>query len=128
MGCAAAAFVFLVLRPEPKQPPSRVLATPAEAAPFAHEAGVGDESLSSGEDSRRPVIPLVFSIGVPIPKKPFDGQRKPPCDPSTETAVLGACWSVLKKEAPCGPQAFDYEGLCLRASFDAPRQPTSEQP
>jgi len=130
VGALVMAVVMLLwVRPAPPEPkPTPWLATPEEVAQFAPDAGVGDEALASVQDVPRAVMPLVLTVGVAMPKKPFDGQRKPPCDPDTEIAVLGACWAVLKKEAPCGPKAFDYEGRCLRASFDAPRQPTSQQP
>jgi eukaryotic-like serine/threonine-protein kinase len=99
-----------------------------EVARFAPDAGVAKESLTSVQNVPETVMPAVLTLNGKMPKQPFPGQRRAPCDPDTEIVVYGACWSVLKKESPCGPTAFDYEGLCLRASFDAPRQPTSEEP
>jgi eukaryotic-like serine/threonine-protein kinase len=128
LGCAVMAFVVLLARPAPEGSHAPWLVPSEEMAQFVPDTGVGQEALSSVQDLPRAVMPLVLPVGVPMPKKPFDGQRKPPCDPDTEIAVMGACWAVLKKEAPCGPKAFDYEGRCLRASFDAPRQPTSDPP
>jgi serine/threonine protein kinase len=136
VGGAMVAFLVLLLMrpvrpappPEPAPNPTPWLATPEEIAQFAPDAGVADEAQTSLQDVPRVVMPLVMGVGAKMPKQPFPGQRKPPCDPDTEIAVIGACWSVLKKKAPCGPAAYDYVDQCLRASFDAPRQPTSEQP
>jgi hypothetical protein len=114
--------------PEPAPNPTPWLATPEEIAQFAPDAGVADEAQTRFQDVPRVAMPLVMGIGAKMPTQPFPGQRKSPCDPDTQIVVYGACWSVLKKEAPCGPTAYDYEGLCLQPFFNAPPQPTSEQP
>ncbi|EAU64467.1 protein kinase [Stigmatella aurantiaca DW4/3-1] len=67
----------------------------------------------------------VSTLGLPLPEKPFPGQRKPPCEPRFETAIRGACWVGLKMKPPCGNNAFDWEGECYIPSANAPRQPTS---
>ncbi len=89
--------------------------------------GVGDQALSSAVDLPRVGVPL-YAMALPMPKKPLPGQRKPPCERG-ETAINGACWvHVGGEEPPCGQKMFEYEGGCYFASFDAPRQPTSEDP
>lgn len=115
------------LEPEPLEP------VPWSTAEERHEpevdtpdAGVGEEAVLSTVQAPRPVSPD-FGVGLPMPKAPQPGQKKPPCD-GAEVAALGACWVVLKKDPPCGKEGYDYAGLCVRASFEAPREPTSGEP
>jgi hypothetical protein len=64
-----------------------------------------------------------------MPKQPFSGQRKPPCERG-EREINGGCWvgPIGDETPPCGDTMFDYEGRCYKASVDMPRQPTSDQP
>jgi eukaryotic-like serine/threonine-protein kinase len=91
------------------------------------DAGVGEKALLSVEQPSHPVS-VTYGVGLPMPKTPLPGQKKPPCEPDYELAALGACWVILKKEPPCGAGAHDYDGQCVRASFNAPRLPTSGEP
>lgn len=127
----AAALEFR--RPHPPGPPE-----PSEFVPWSvseewhapevdtPDAGVGEEALLSAAQAPRPVS-STYGVTLPMPKAPRPGQKKPPCD-GAEVAALGACWVVLKKEPPCGTYGYDYAGLCVRASFEAPREPTSGEP
>jgi len=114
--------------PEPEPKPTPWLATSEEVAQFTPNAGVGDEALASVQDVPKAVLPGLLSFGRPMPKTPLRGQRKPPCERG-ETTIHGACWVwVGGEKPPCGETMFDYDGRCFKASTDAPRQPTSEQP
>ena len=93
----------------------------------APDAGVSEEALLSVTQTPQPKAPASM-LGVTMPKKPAPGQKKPPCDPEYELAALGACWAIFEKKPPCGEGGYEYAGKCVRASFDAPRQPASEQP
>jgi hypothetical protein len=99
-----------------------------EVARFAPDAGVGDEALSTVEDVPHSTASAAMALARPMPSKAFPGQKKPPCEARHETAALGACWVVLAAKPPCGTGAYELDGLCVRAVFPAPRQPTSEQP
>ncbi|HYH98542.1 MAG TPA: hypothetical protein VD972_21495, partial [Hyalangium sp.] len=134
-GLVAAGVLLMVLLPlqlrqeqDPEPEPAPWLATPEEPAQFATDGGVAEEALAGVQDVPGVVMPLILAVGKPMPDQPFPGQRKPPCDPDTQLVVYGACWSVLKKEAPCGPNAYDYEGRCLLPFFTSPRKPTSGEP
>ncbi|KFE67208.1 serine/threonine protein kinase [Hyalangium minutum] len=127
MGCAAMAFVFLVVCPEPKQPPPAWQSTLEEVAPFAPDAGIGEEALTSVQN-----VPSVGqpsnSFGKSMPKKPFPGQRRPPCERG-EREINGSCWVEIGRETPpCGDKMYDYEGYCYKPSVDMPRGPTSGEP
>ncbi|HYI02187.1 serine/threonine protein kinase [Hyalangium sp.] len=133
-GLVMALAVLLVLLPshpqrEPAPEPAPWLATPEELAQFATDAGVAEEALSAVQDAPRAVMPLVLTVGVPIPKKPPEGQKKPPCGPG-QVAVNGACWAgpIEGQRPPCGQGMFDYENRCYFAIYDGPRQPTSGTP
>jgi eukaryotic-like serine/threonine-protein kinase len=126
-----ALVMLLVVRPAPAEPapkPTPWLATPEEVAQFAPDAGVGEKALASVQDAPKAVLPALLSFGRPMPKTPLHGQRTPPCERG-ETAIHGACWVEVAREVPpCGDTMFDYDGRCFKASTNAPRQPTSEQP
>jgi serine/threonine protein kinase len=91
------------------------------------DAGVVEEALASVEQFPQ-ASSAANGLALPMPKTPQPGQKKPPCQPEYELAALGACWLILKREPPCGAGAYDYDGVCLRASFEAPRMPTSGDP
>jgi serine/threonine protein kinase len=109
--------------------PQPWIATPEEVAQFAPGAGVGEDALSGVQDMPRAIVPLVMTVGKPMPKKPPEGQKRPPCGPG-QISVNGACWAgpIEGQKPPCGQGMFDYEGKCYFAVYDAPRPPASEEP
>ncbi|WP_224363061.1 serine/threonine protein kinase [Hyalangium versicolor] len=107
-------------RPEPL-PVASDWHTPSVDVP---DAGVGEEALLSLVQTSRPIAPA-SSVALPMPKAPQPGQKKPPCEPRSEVVVMGVCWVVLGVRPPCETAGYEYDGKCLRATFDAPRDPTS---
>jgi hypothetical protein len=93
----------------------------------APDAGVAESTLLSVEQTPRPTS-AGNVLGLPMPKTPLPGQKRPPCLPEYEIAALGACWTVYEKKPPCGAAGHEYDGKCVRAVFDSPRPPTSGQP
>lgn len=91
------------------------------------DAGVAEEALLSVEPYPQASVPS-SAVAVPMPKEALPGQKKPPCVPGYELAALGACWVIFEKKPPCGSFGYEYDGKCVRASFAAPRLPTSGQP
>ncbi|MDC0713727.1 serine/threonine-protein kinase [Stigmatella sp. ncwal1] len=68
-------------------------------------------------------------IGLPMPERPFPGQRKPPCDRKGESEIRGGCWYPIKNtEPPCGEDAVDWQGGCFVPSLPRKREPTSGEP
>jgi hypothetical protein len=110
------------------EPAPRREEPPRDVAQFAPDAGVGEEALSTAEDLPHTTSPAMTALARPMPQKAFPGQKKPPCEPGYEIAALGACWAVFEKKPPCGSGGYELDGLCVRAVFPAPRQPTSNQP
>ncbi|WP_224241134.1 serine/threonine protein kinase [Hyalangium gracile] len=122
--------VLVAVKPEPPsqlEPGSFLLEQRHSPVAESADAGVADEALSSVAVIPREVTPY-SPVGMPFPKTPYPGQKKPPCEPRFEREVLGVCWSILKAAPPCGESAFDRDGECLRAVIVQPRQPASEQP
>ncbi|SEU32185.1 Serine/threonine protein kinase [Stigmatella erecta] len=67
-------------------------------------------------------------VGLGMPKKPFPGQRRPPCGQRYEKEINGGCW-LLPREAPqppCGDNAFDWQGGCYVPVLELRRPSTSE--
>jgi serine/threonine protein kinase len=108
--------------------PQPWVAEPEEVPQFAPDAGVAEEALSNVQDLPDTSTPAMMAFARPMPPKAFPGQKKPPCEPRYEVAALGACWFVAAAKPPCGSGAYELDGLCVRAVFPAPRQPTSEEP
>jgi hypothetical protein len=85
--------------------------------------GVGDQVLSLVVQAPRDVLPHT-AVGLPMPKTPFPGQKKPPCEPRMQRAILGECWvRVGTEKPPCGPTAYDYEEGCYMPVYESPRKP-----
>jgi serine/threonine protein kinase len=129
---AAVALGIVALRqglPDRMAPPSPI----AEASPpppiDAPDAGVGDTALASAQPFPRDPAP-VLSLGLPMPKQPFPGQRRPPCAPLLERAINGGCWAgpIESRKPPCGGEGYDYDGGCYIPSLAMTRQPTSDPP
>jgi serine/threonine protein kinase len=113
-------------RTEPLPPTAEKWMAPTVEAP---DAGVGDMGLASAHAFPRDPAPNL-ALGLPMPKQPFPGQRRPPCDPDAERAINGGCWigPITSKKPPCGTAWYDYDGGCYAPHITAPRQPTSDPP
>jgi serine/threonine protein kinase len=122
------ALLLLLARTSPGKEEMPWRATPEEVSHFAPDAGVGEEALSSVQDLPPASMPAMSAFARPMPQTAFTGQKKPPCEPRAEVAVLGACWVVLAVKPPCGSSGYELDGLCVRAVFPGPRQPTSGEP
>jgi serine/threonine protein kinase len=131
---AGGLMVFVVTglwrdRGAPEVPPLPIAEEHHVPAMDAPDAGVGEEALAAAQDFPR-VGAQLNALGRPMPKDPFPGQLRPPCDPKMERVINGACWvgPIGAEKPPCGPKAFDYEERCYMPSFNAPRLPTSGEP
>ena len=67
--------------------------------------------------------------GFPMPNKPFEEQKKPPCDALVgEVELRGGCWLELAKRPQCPKGAAEDQGKCYVAVGAVPRAPTSIGP
>ncbi len=73
------------------------------------------------------------AVGLPMPEKPFPGQRTPPCNKMGEVEIRKGCWfRVADASPPCKEKgkedAYDWQGACYLPSYPPWRQPTSHPP
>lgn len=65
-------------------------------------------------------------IAREIPKKPLEGQRRPPCALRGEHEINDGCWiKVAELDPPCG-EFFEYNNACYVPSPRKSRPPTSD--
>jgi hypothetical protein len=69
------------------------------------------------------------AVGLPMPEKPYPGQRTPPCNRHGEVEIRGGCWYELARAPPpCKEDAYEWNRACYLPSYPARRQPTSQPP
>ena len=110
------ALVHLVhMSQSPNAPPS----------PLSHEvptaAGTSDfrAVLTDATAQEQPALTR------PLPKEPFKGQKRPPCNRYSEVELVGACWMPHRLKAPCLEDLFEYKGECYVPAFSAKPPPQS---
>ncbi len=89
---------------------------------------VGDAAVASPVTILAPVpsFSLPPGLSLPMPDRPFPGQRKPPCNRKGEVELRGGCWYELARvKSPCDEDAYDYKGACYLPSFPVQRPHTS---
>jgi hypothetical protein len=92
---------------------------------------VGDSASTAPAASLAPMLRdgKVPAVGLPMPEKPFPGQRTPPCDRNGEVVLSGGCWYELARATlPCKGDAYEWKGACYLPSFPPRRQPASNPP
>ncbi len=114
-----------------EQPP-QVLSTQVGRDEMEGETqSLGEQALDSQPSQSKPPS-TVRSITAAMPKKPLEGQRRPPCE-AGHVEIHGGCWVAVHHvdegthmKAPCGESAFAHDGKCYMPSYPPPRKPTSE--
>jgi hypothetical protein len=139
---AVAALVFALVRlasgsPPPGGPESLASTPPAAESPDSQgdTAGTPDDPLDEGwltdvQDAGNDAgneIP----ISRPLPSEPLKGQKRPPCARYVEAELIGACWIILKLEAPC-PESpryvYENQGKCYAPVLSAKPPPQAVEP
>lgn len=127
---AVGALTFVVMHRAPASPPP---ANPdavarAETVPMSHDVATDIEvpltgnSIVGSEDGGIPVL------AHPLPRKPYKGQKRPPCNPRIEVEINGGCWVPHKLTAPCPEELYEYQGQCYTTSMLPPPTPQSVEP
>ncbi|WP_375766841.1 hypothetical protein NR798_34865 [Archangium gephyra] len=70
-------------------------------------------------------MPEGKSFADPLPREPFKGQKRPPCNRRIEVEINGACWGPHKLKAPCPEELYEYKGECYVPLFSARPPPQS---
>ncbi|MDC0711764.1 serine/threonine-protein kinase [Stigmatella sp. ncwal1] len=67
-------------------------------------------------------------VSLDMPKQPFPGQRRPPCEKPLAT-VNGGCWvRAGDVTPPCGVNYYEWRKGCYVPMFSPPRPQTSSPP
>ncbi|ADO70759.1 serine/threonine protein kinase [Stigmatella aurantiaca] len=100
---------------------------PSVAAQDAQEgaaSGLADEALPPTEDGGIPA-PKPEGIALEMPRKPFAGQSRPPCE-KPEVEIHGGCWGRLSDVAPpCNNRSYAWKDGCYWPILEPPRPATS---
>jgi hypothetical protein len=64
-------------------------------------------------------------LARPLPKAPFKGQKRPPCNRHVETELVGGCWLQHVLKAPCPDELYEDQGKCYSPAFSAKPPPSS---
>ncbi len=117
VGALLLALVLLVPASPPNAPP----------APLSHEVPMGAEAPTPSIDGlladTTPDEPFV--LARPLPKEPYPGQKRPPCNRHTEVELIGACWMPHELKAPCPDSLHEHKGKCYVPAFSAKPPPQS---
>ncbi|MDC0714626.1 serine/threonine-protein kinase [Stigmatella sp. ncwal1] len=90
-------------------------------------AGLADEALPPIEDGGVPAL-KPGGIALEVPRKPFSGQSRPPCQ-KPEVEIHGGCWGRLSDVSPpCGARSYSWKGACYWPILEPPRPATSAPP
>lgn len=72
--------------------------------------------------------PGAAQLGAKVPWKPFEGQRKPPCEPRLQREVNGGCWVATEHKPPCPEGTYEHAArYCLLPVLAARDVPVSGQ-
>ncbi|WP_224243465.1 serine/threonine-protein kinase [Hyalangium gracile] len=97
------------------------------AAPRGERVAVADSVIPAATLAPMLSHDMPSVIGLPLPEKPFPGQRTPPCNRHGEVELRGGCWYLLgNAPAPCKEDAYDWKGACYLPSYP-PRRPSASQ-
>jgi serine/threonine protein kinase len=100
---------------------------PAEESRDGGSSAVGEAVLAKPVVPRTP-LPMGKRIGLNMPKEPFPGQRRPPCEEG-DHELRGGCWHKLDAKPPkCVTYAYEWQGGCYKPAYVPPREPTSDSP
>jgi len=94
--------------------------------PVALADGGVDEVLAAAEAHPTYGVPSTL-LGLPMPKQPRPGQRRPPCG-EAQRQINGACWWRVEGRKPPCEEAYEYDGRCYLPVERAERTPTSDEP
>jgi hypothetical protein len=124
---AVCALIFALVRRGSESSGEPVSLAGTARAPVSHEAsmgGGGPESFTSG--LLGDTTPQgEFVLARPLPREPFKGQKRPPCNRRIEVELIGACWGPHELKAPCPDELYEHQGKCYLPIISAKPPPQS---
>lgn len=125
IGLAVGAVVLMMSRQvEPWQASVPLAAAEKGAQPTV---ALGDDGLPAATVASSPAS-ASKTIGVDLPARPLDGQRRPPCAKG-EVEIRGGCWGELKLRPPnCLERSYEWRGGCYMPIMLTPPPANSDQP
>ena len=124
---AVCALVFALVRLPPESQPPDDPTPLAGAAPAPISDGVPtDTAIPPAGNSLRGIADGGSpALAHPFPRKPYKGQKRPPCTPRIEVEIMGACWVPHKLKAPCPEELYEHQGECYTTAMLPPSMPQS---
>ncbi|MFL5354660.1 hypothetical protein [Archangium sp.] len=127
---AVCALAFVLMHQAPASPPPANPHAVASVgpAPMSDEVPTNTAAPLTGnaivgiEDGGIP------ALAHPFPRKPYKGQKRPPCTPRVEVEIMDACWVPHELKAPCPKELYEYQGKCYTTSMLPPPTPQSVEP
>ncbi len=124
------ALVFALVRGDSAPPGGPDPLAGAAPVPVHHEEPMDSgvpESFTSGllGDTTPQGDPV---LARPLPREPFKGQKRPPCNRRIEVELIGACWGPHELKAPCPDELYEHGGKCYLPIFSARPPPQSMGP
>ena len=65
------------------------------------------------------------ALSRPMPKEPFDIQKRPPCKKVLEEELMGGCWVRHTTLAPCLDDLYEKDGKCYLPAAKPRSKPSS---
>jgi len=92
--------------------------------------GLGEgPQVPQGGSQESSAVAEASAVALEIPPKPFPDQRRAPCRLRGDVEINGGCWRRLADvPAPCGIDAYEWQGVCYEPSTDRSRPKTSQDP
>ncbi|ATB41121.1 hypothetical protein CYFUS_006583 [Cystobacter fuscus] len=123
LGAALATCVALLMLHAGNSTPVEDWSSIRELATARNDAGWEGDVTGAALTGLADFEPLV--LARPMPKKPFEVQKKAPCDKTLEEEHFGGCWVPHKTPAPCPDKLYELNGTCYLPAVKASPPPAS---
>lgn len=145
VGVATGVIAFILTPPSPwmNESAKAVPSVMQEEGRDNYKADADDAEATALGDSASPVASATNEgtssrgLGLDMPRKPFPGQKLPPCIANFEVEIelaqgqkaTRSCWfKVDVSAASCKAHGYEYRGGCYAPSYPPPKVPQSERP
>jgi hypothetical protein len=124
----ALAFVVMHRAPAPPPPTNPDSVASVEPAPMSDEIPTDAATTPTGNATVGLEDGGIPALAYSLPRKPYKGQKRPPCTPRVEVEINGGCWVPHELKAPCPKELHEYQGQCYTVSIQPQPLPQSVEP